>query len=329
MSFVEKYIWCFRNKIMGYLADHILINKTEATKDYNYFEIDDVLNPITEYEQKNNGKDALQDDFIQEDVFENIGVLNIEDITRWIKSEDLNINLNKWITIKDKYLVLNRYDCFTDIRNNIEFTMWISSGIINKNDIKYLQDNINNKQKKLYRILNNPDEFSEYTNADGSITPFEIINFDWNDIKDRSFTNISLLENSINRYKIDKTYEAAYNVHTEFNEIHYKIPSRKIRNMLNINNNIEFEYKNNDKTVAIYEKNNKSWEDHHDILVADAKKLNKKLNEDNEILVWFIRIDKELNSLGREKYTKIDERNSILIACWFEGEKLKINYVKE
>lgn len=329
MSFVEKYIWCFRNKIMGYLADHILINKTEATKDYNYFEIDDVLNPITEYEQKNNGKDALQDDFIQEDVFENIGVLNIEDITRWIKSEDLNINLNKWITIKDKYLVLNRYDCFTDIRNNIEFTMWISSGIINKNDIKYLQDNINNKQKKLYRILNNPDEFSEYTNADGSRTPFEIINFDWNDIKDRSFTNISLLENSINRYKIDKTYEAAYNVHTEFNEIHYKIPSRKIRNMLNINNNIEFEYKNNDETVAIYEKNNKSWEDHHDILVADAKKLNKKLNEDNEILVWFIRIDKELNSLGREKYTKIDERNSILIACWFEGEKLKINYVKE
>lgn len=329
MSFVEKYIWCFRNKIMGYLADHILINKTEATKDYNYFEIDDVLNPITEYEQKNNGKDALQDDFIQEDVFENIGVLNIKDITRWIKSEDLNINLNKWITIKDKYLVLNRYDCFTDIRNNIEFTMWISSGIINKNDIKYLQDNINNKQKKLYRILNNPDEFSEYTNADGSRTPFEIINFDWNDIKDRSFTNISLLENSINRYKIDKTYEAAYNVHTEFNEIHYKIPSRKIRNMLNINNNIEFEYKNNDETVAIYEKNNKSWEDHHDILVADAKKLNKKLNEDNEILVWFIRIDKELNSLGREKYTKIDERNSILIACWFEGEKLKINYVKE
>lgn len=329
MSFVEKYIWCFRNEIIGYLADHISINGNEDIKYYNYCGIDDVLNPITEYEQKNNGKDVLKDEFIQEEVFKNKEILNIEDITRWIKSEDLNINLSKWITIKDKYLVLNRYDCFIDIRKNLEFTMWISAGIINKNDIKYLQDNIDNKQKILYRMLNNPDEFSEYTNVDGSITPFEIINFDWNDIKESSFTNISLLDNSINRYKIYKTYESAYNVHTEFNEIHYKIPSKRIRNMLNINNNIEFEYKNNDETVAIYEKNNKSWEDHHNILVADAKKLNKKLNENNETLVWFIRIDKELNSLGREIYKEIDERSSSLITCWFEGKNLKINYVKK
>ena len=329
MSFVEKYIWCFRNKIMGYLADHLLINKKEVSKCYNYFEIDDVLDPITEFEQKNNGNDALQEDFIQEDMFENIGVLNIEEIIRWIKSEDLKINLNKWISIKDKYLVLNRYDCFTDIRNNLECTMWISSGIINRNDIKYLQDNIDNKQEKLYRILNNPEEFSEYTNADGSRTPFEIINFDWNDTKEEYFTNISLLENSINRYKIYKTYESAYNVHTEFNEIHYKIPSRRIRNMLNINNNVEFEYKNNEETVAIYEKNNKSWDDHHNILVADAKKLNKKLNENNEILIWFIRLDKELSSLGREKYTKVNDRNSLVIVCWFEEGKIKINYIKE
>lgn len=93
MSFVEKYIWCFRNEIIGYLADHISINGNEDIKYYNYCGIDDVLNPITEYEQKNNGKDVLKDEFIQEEVFKNKEILNIEDITRWIKSEDLNINL--------------------------------------------------------------------------------------------------------------------------------------------------------------------------------------------------------------------------------------------
>lgn len=329
MSFVEKYIWCFRNEIMGYLADHLLINKKDISKGYNYFEIDDVLDPISEYEQNKDGNDELQEGFIQEDIFENIGILNIEEIIKWIKSKDLNINLSKWIAIKDKYLVLNRYDCFTNIRNNLECTMWISSGIISKKDIKYLQDNIDNKQQKLYMILNNPDEFSEYTDSDGSRTPFEIINFDWNHIIESYFTNISLLENSINRYKIYKTYESAYNVHTEFNEIHYKIPSKKIRDMLNINNNREFEYKNNNEIVAIYEKNNKSWDDHHNILVVDTKKLNEKLNENNETLIWFIRIDKELNSLGKEKYLKIDDRNTILIVCWFDGEELKINYIKE
>ena len=329
MSFTEKYIWCFRNKIMGYLADKLLPGKEENLKCYNYFEIDDVLDPITEYEQNNNGKDEIQNNLNKEDVFGDIRDLNNEEIIKWIKSENMIIDLNKCITIQDKYLVLNKYDCFIDIINNFECTIWVSSGIINKEDIKYLQDNIDNKQKTLYRILNNPDEFSEYTNSDGSRTPFELINFDWNDIQERYFTNISLLDNHINRYKIYKTYESAYNVHTEFNEIHYKIPSKKIRDMLNINNNIGFEYKNNDETVAIYEKNNKSWEDHHNILVVDAKKLNKELNENNEILVWFIRIDKELNSLGREKYPKIDDRNSILVVCWFNGEKLKINYIKE
>ena len=329
MSFTEKYIWCFRNKIMGYLADKLLPSKEENLKCYNYSEIDDVLDPITEYEQNNNGKDEIQNNLNKEDVFGDIRDLNNEEIIKWIKSENMIIDLNKCITIQNKYLVLNKYDCFIDIINNLECTIWVSSGIINKEDIKYLQDNIDNKQKTLYRILNNPDEFSEYTNSDGSRTPFELINFDWNDIQERNFTNISLLDNHINRYNIYKTYESAYNVHTEFNEIHYKIPSKKIRDMLNINNNIGFEYKNNDETVAIYEKNNKSWEDHHNILVVDAKKLNKELNENNEILVWFIRIDKELNSLGREKYPKIDDRNSILVVCWFNGEKLKINYIKE
>ena len=329
MSFVEKYIWCFRNEIMGYLADHLMANQKDIFKGYNYLDIDDVLDPITEYEQHSNGKDEIKNNLNKKDIFGDIGNLNNEEIIGWIKSENLIIDINKCVAIQDKYLVLNKYDSFIDLINDLECTIWISSGIINKEDIKYLQDNIDNKQKNLYKILNDPDGFSEYTNSDGSRTPFELINFDWIDIQDRSFTNISLLENSINRYKIYKTYESAYNVHTEFNEIHYKIPSKKIRDMLNINSNTGFEYKNNDETVAIYEKNNKSWEDHHNILVADAKKLNKKLKENNEILVWFIRIDKELNSLGREKYPKLDNRNSILVVCWFNGEKLKINYIQD
>lgn len=328
MSFTEKYIWCFRNKIMGYLADNLLSSKKEKLKYYNYFEIDDVLDPITEYEQNNNGKDEIQNNLNEKDIFGDIGNINNEEIIRWIKSENLSIDLNKCIAIRDKYIVLNKYDSFVDIIKNLECTIWVSSGIINKEDIKYLQDNIDNKQENLYRILNNPDGCSEYTNSDGSRTPFELINFDWNNIQERSFNNISLLNNQINRYKIYKTYESAYNVHTEFNEIHYKIPSKKIRDMLNINNNTGFEYKNNDETVAIYEKNNKSWEDYHNILVADAKKLSEKLNENNEILVWFIRIDKELNSLGKEKWPKIDDRKSIFVVCWFDEEKLKINYIK-
>lgn len=329
MSFVEKYIWCFRNEIMGYLADKLSMEKNNNLKFYNYIEIDDVLDPISEYEQNSNGKDKLQNAFIQENVFENIENLNYEEIGNWIKSEDLDINIEKWIYIKDKYWVLNRYDCFTNLRNNLEFTMWISSGIINKKDIKYLQDNLDNKQIYLYRIINDPESFSEYTNSDGSITPFEIINFDWNSVNESDFSNISLLDNTINRYKIHKTYESAFNVHTEFNEIHYKIPSKRIRNMLNINNNDGFEYKSDEEVVAVFEKNNKSWDDHHNILVADSKKIKEKINQNNETLVWFIRIDKDLNSLGREQYNKDIGRNSILIVCWFEKEKLNIKYIKE
>lgn len=330
MSFVEKYIWCFRNEIMGYLADKfIMMNKKDSIKYYNYFEIDDVLDPITEYEQVNNGIAQLKEDFTPENVFEGLGNLNIEDKIKWLKSKDLNLKLKDWLYIKNEYLLLNRYDCFIDVQNDLEYTMWISSGIINKTDMKYLEDNIKNKQQNLYNIINNPDEFSEYTNSNGSRTPFEIINFDWNSVLESYFHNISLLDKSINRYKIYKTYESAYNVHTEFNEIHYKIPSQKIRKMLNINNNEEFAYKNGDEIVALYQKNNKSWDDHHNILVADAKKLNEKLKANNEILIWFIRIDKELNSLGREKYPEINDRNNIFCICWYEEQELKINFFEK
>ena len=62
-------------------------------------------------------------------------------------------------------------------------------------DIKYLKDNIECRQKNLYRTISNPDYFKEYTIADGAKTLLEIINFDWYDTKESELENISLLNN--------------------------------------------------------------------------------------------------------------------------------------
>lgn len=326
MSFAEKYVWCSKNVIMGYLADNFLVDKNMVD---NYIELEDVLNPITEYEQKQKGMEEIQEQFIPENLFEGVEIKEKENIYNWIRSKELTIDLEKWIKISNDFLVLNSYYCDVNQKNDLEYTMWISSAIIKSSDIKYLKDNIENNQQRIRSIIDNPNDFTEYTNSDGSICPFEIINFEWNETYESEFQNISLLNNKINRYKLYKTTESAHNGHTKFLEIHYKIPSKKIRAMLGINNNQAFIYKINDKVMSIYESNNKSWENHKNILVVDKKEFEKKLSENNEKMVWFIRVDKELSLLGRELYKDINETGSIFVICWFERGKLKVNYIKD
>ncbi len=332
MCFAEKYIWCYRNEIVGYLADNLYKNKEEKEKYKNYAEIDDVLIPITEYEQVSKEEKDFCENFLPEQVFNSKILKNIEEIKDWIKDTKLNIDLQKWIYVTDnadnKYITLNSFNSFSDIKNDIEMNVWITGGIINKDDIKYLKDNIECRQKNLYRTISNPDYFKEYTIADGAKTLLEIINFDWYDTKESELENISLLNNNINRYNIFKTYEDAYNLHTDFVEVHYKVPSLKIRKLLKINNNDGFKYKSDNQVVSFYETNNKGWDDEHNILVV-KKELEKLLEDNNEKLIWFFRVDKMLSSLGREKYKGIYDRNEIVGICWFDNGKFEIHFMKQ
>lgn len=331
MCLAEKYIWCYRNEIVGYLADNLYKNKQEKEKYKNYAEIDDVLIPITEYYQVNKEEKEFVGSFLPEQVFTDKKSKDIEEIKSWINDSKLNISLEKWIYLRDdkddKYITLNSYNCFSDIQNDIEVNMWLSAGIIKEDEIKYLKSNIDFNQSYLYREVNQPDYFTEYTITDGAKTPLEIINFDWYARKESEWKNISLLNDYINRYKIYKTYESAYNLHTEFVEVHYKIPSYKVRKIMKINNNDGFKYKSNEEIVSYYETNNKTWDDTHDILVV-KQDIEKVLEKDGEKLIWLFRIDKTLNSLGREKYKDVYDKNSILGICWRENGEFNINFVK-
>lgn len=329
MTFTEKYVWCARNQIIGYLADTLYQDKQEEKKYTNYTQIDDVLIPITEYEENSKEEKENNKQFIPEDVFKNCEIKSNEDLKKWINSDEITINLKKWICTNN-YVVLNSLNTFTNIKNDIDFNMWISAGIIKEKDMIFLYDNIEKYQLRIKRLVNNPDDFSEYTISDGSRTPFEIVNFDWYSVLESTFENISLLNNMINRYHILKTFESAYNVHTEFTEIHYRIPSAKIRNMLNIVDVEEFKYKDKDgNIVAYYETNNKQYEDIHNILVADKIKLEKELHNKNEKMIWIFRIEKELSMTGKEKYRNINDYHNILGICWYDNDELITKFIKE
>ncbi len=313
MCMAEKYIWCFRNEIIGYLADYLYKDKEEKEKYINYAEIDDVLIPIIEYEQQNNEESEFVGNFLPEKVFTYEKLKDIEEIKKWIGDTTLNLDFEKWLYINydnNSYVTLSTFNSFTDIKNYVELNMWISAAIIKNEDVKYLKDNINNNQENLCRVVNNPDDFKEYTNVEGAKTPLEIINFDWYDRNESEYKNISLLNEKINKYSLFKTYEEAYNLHTEYVEMHYKIPSLKIREMLKINNNQGFKYMSDDKIVSFYETNNNKWDDFHTILVA-SQSLENKLKKNNEQLIWFFRIDKLLSVLGREKYKDVHDRKEI------------------
>ena len=97
MTFTEKYVWCARNQIIGYLADTLYQDKQEEKKYTNYTQIDDVLIPITEYEENSKEEKENNKQFIPEDVFKNCEIKSNEDLKKWINSDEITINLKKWI----------------------------------------------------------------------------------------------------------------------------------------------------------------------------------------------------------------------------------------
>lgn len=331
MCLAEKYIWCYRNEIIGYLADNLYKNKDENKKYDNYAEIDDVLIPVSELEQNNKDEKEFSKKILVEDIFYDKKLNSIEEMKKWIQDDRIELNLDKWIYIEndecDKYITLDSFNSFSDIKNELKCNMWISAGIIKEDDMLYLKDSIKTNQEYLYNFVNGTDSISEYTITNGAKTPFEIVNFDWFKQAESQWINISLKHNKINRYNIMKAYESAYNTHTEFVEVHYKIPSYKVRKLMRINDNEEFKYKYNDDVVAFYETNNKSWNDFHDIL-AVKRDLEELLRKDNEKLIWFFRIDKELSYIGRKRYNDIYDVNTTVGICWFENEKIVINILK-
>lgn len=163
MTFAEKYVWCARNEICGYLADRITL-KEDAKIQYlnDYGLIDDFPNPSQEIFISNNKKNEENKLIFLDGLFPlvDLNCNNLESINKLILSDDTP-KFKKWIHSGTRFsdgekcnnVVLYGYSSLTEQYDNVESIAWISSLMVDKKDLKLLLNDLDGNREHIVKEL--------------------------------------------------------------------------------------------------------------------------------------------------------------------------------
>lgn len=339
MTFGEKYTWCARNEILGYLSERLPFRDFERVplllNDYGL--LDDFPNPAQELYQEN--PDHLMEKtswFIPEELSPLISVNTGEDVIRdWIINATIP-DFEKWIDIQDinqeiaqeeKKTWISLYS-YNSVSNTLggESLMWISSGIIPKEHFKYFINDMIKRKDSIVDELDNPEDFYSSTETQCYITPKEVCWMNW---KNECYNKISNITIDIDvgdfvKYSIEKAVEECTANYPEFGDVYYKLPSRVIREMLGICDGDGYKYYNAEKQLqAICFEAGEKWHDSQSYLCVNKEELLSQLKQHNYQIFWIVRLLREATSKSLEKYPKLHSRNDKCWLVWLKDGKLK------
>lgn len=340
MTFCEKYTWCARNTILGYLSDRLPFKDFERPAAFlnDYGLLDDFPNPVQELYQDDPDRIMERTSwFVPEDLSPLLNESSIEvDIRDWIINAPPP-DFEKWIVIKDfdheiihekgtnEWVSLYSYNSISNALGG-ESIMWISSGLIPNAQFKYLQNDLINQKEFVVRALDNPEDMHATTETQCYITPKEICWMNW---KNECYGKIPVISIDTNtgefcNYAIEKVVEKCTANYPEYGDVYYKMPSRIMREMLGICDGDGYKYYNSEKQLeAFYFEAGKKWYDSQSFLCVDGKKLPELLEHLNYKIFWIVRLLREATPKAREKYPNLYSQNDKSWMVWFEDGVLK------
>lgn len=336
MTFCEKYIWCFKNEIYGYLMDRL-----DPKNDYGIDNINDyslittnIINPIQELYQQNPEETMANNDwFVPESLSPAIDGLTAtkEGISNWIKNAPVP-DFSKWININyigfkeydNNWVVLDSFNKIDEPNVGAESILWISSGIINKDYFEYLKNDLYLKRNYICGRLNNPTDFNSSTITDCYITPKEVCQMQWKKETSSLVKTYTIIDDSIKSYQIIKAVEKCVSGYPEHGEIYYKLPSKYIRQTLGIvDGDGLLYYDDNKKTQAISFEAGENWKEQQSTLCVNKDKLINKLKEKEQTIFWLCRLLREPSNRASKKYKDFYARNDRTWIVWFENDECK------
>ncbi len=336
MTFAEKYTWCAKNEILGYLADQLLFRNTERNFSMldDYGLLDDFPNPAQELNQENPDELMKKTQWFMPENLTSLGIVNANEemIKEWIKSESMP-DFEKWIDIEECHCNVLPKDnkwislySFNSISNDLggESLMWFSTGIIKCSDFNYLKNDLKNGREFLIRELDNPEEFNSSTEARCYISPKDICWMNWKTEMYNELNNITIESGEFVEYKINKAVEECVANYPEYGDVYYKLPSHIIRDMLNIIDGDGYKYYDKyNQLKAVYFRAGERWEDSQSYLCVSKQDLFEKLKRSNIKIFWIVRVLKQATSKTLEKYSELHMSNDRTWLVWFEDGDLQ------
>lgn len=327
MTVCEKYIWQFRNHMGGFLADRLLYwNNYEPENIRDYGLLDDFTIPIQDVEQID--PDDLPEDnpwYIPEPESVIIEAENSskEEVINSVISAP-NLGWEKWIAVNnldrqyrinsDTLLALNNYSCFYGSAG-VETCIFISSVLIDSNDIEAFVDQLNS-ENNLSKRVSNPVDWHGGIISSCYITPKEVCWFPW---KERY--NSSNVEDFPD-FSIQSAVDGCCYNFPEYGDVYYDIPSEPIRKLLNIvDSNGYIFYDNNKKIKALYAISGEKWRTSQNYLLVDRDEMLDALQNSNKSLIWIMREYRREDGKASEKYGKFyAEKDSSYVGFFKNGE---------
>jgi hypothetical protein len=205
-----------------------------------------------------------------------------------------------------------------------------SSGILKSNNFNYLRNDILNRREVLVNNLKNPEDFHSSTDTQCYITPKEICWMNWKDVYNNTLRNVSIVNGDFKQYIVGKAVEECTANYLEYGDVYYKLPSRIIRDILDISDGDGYDYYNEDKELeSIFINAEEKWFDLQSYLFVDKEKLLSRLEHSDLQIFWIVRLLRQATSKALEKYPNLHSRNDKCWFVWFEDGELKSQLFSE
>lgn len=316
MTIAEKYTWCAKMELLGYLADRIHYCGYEFSNEYidDYGRLEDYVNPCQEMCQIDVEKVMEETDWIlpEELAPSIIGCgYSKEGIRKWLTESSIP-NLKKWIKIQEGKVTLFGVHYVSNELQGVTTMMWISSGLIHKGTIPSLVKSLKNRDFAVELV--NAADFLAYPASDCYVSPLEVCWFDW---KDERESNILYGKNELYKNVAKCTCDIQGKGETE-----YKIPSKAVRKMMGIVSGDGYHYYNDEGIeIASYIDAGEHYGDSQHMLLVDEDIFISKSSELELQPIWIVRVLKEISNKARERFdTYMDRDETYLVwknsKCW-------------
>lgn len=297
MTITEKYIWCAKMDLLGYLADRLPYYDYERDNNYvmDYGQLEDYVNPYQELCQIDIDKVMKETNWIMPEelapFIKGCGYSK-EGIQKWLLESPIP-NFEKWININQETTTLYGAHCVSNEVQGVTTMMWISSGLIHKGTLSSLVKRLKDRDFSVELI--NASDIMAYPISDCYVSPSEVCWFDW---KDESNSGIAYGNNVL--YK--NVARCICDIQ-EKGETEYEIPSKKIRKMMGIVRGDGYHYYNNEGIeIANYRSAGECFGNSQHMLLVNKEIFISAASELDLQPIWIISVLKEMSYNAREQF---------------------------
>ena len=305
MTIAEKYTWCAKMELLGYLADRIPYCGCEYIDDYG--QLEDYVNPYQELCQIDVEKVMEETDWLlPEELTPSIEGCSYDKdgIKKWLVESTIP-TFEKWIKIQRGTVTLFGEHFVSNEIQGVTTMMWISSGLVRKGTISSLIKKL--KDRVFAMELINAADFLAYPASDCYVSPLEVCWFNW---KDEHDSDILYGNNALYKNVAKCTCDIQGKGETE-----YEIPSKTVREMMGIVSGDGYHYYNEEGIeIASYIDAGERYGDSQHMLLADEGVFVSKASELGLQPVWIVRVLKEISNKARERFdTYMDRDETYLV----------------